>query len=723
MNDMIPPDVQAKIAQHRLAVRRGPRDANAHALLGLALLRIGELAEGVTSVQRALALNAQIQGLQAVLAAALAQQGRYDEAVKAYRIALRFQNDADLQHGLADCLVRLGRAEEALPPARRASLALPDNIPILLTLGEILHALKLNEEAVLVFERVVALDPARVAARFDLGALLASTGRHEEAIPCFEAVLSVAPEHPGALLQLGRSYRSLKRYNEAVRWLGRLHELAPERIDVLVELGSAHGQNGDPHRGIALLQQALELRTDDTELMYMLLGSCFNVGDWELAMQVGRKIMEVNPSASANSVMLFVLSHCCMDADELTREHFAFGERWEPALRALRQPHPNDRDPQRRLRVGMVSGDFYNHALVNFIGPVFTSMKNSQGVALFGYYNNTIEDSSTEQLRNCTAGWRSIVGLDDEAAERLIREDKIDILIDLSGHSALNRLSLFARKPAPLQATWAGYAGTTGLEAVDYILCDQFMVPEGRYDSQFKENIVRLPLGAPFISATHAPPISPLPALTNGYITFGSFHRINKLNREVVAQWSKLLHAIPDARMLLGGMQGGTDEIVFDWFADCDIPRERLLLRERTHVYGYLEQHKDVDICLAPFPYSGSTTIGHALWMGVPTLTTIGPTNPSHAVAPFLAHLGLGNFIAPNEDAYVALGVFLSQNFNALAAMRSSMRQRFSESLLGHPDITAAALEHAWRTIWQRWCAGEAASPLRVRLSDLISAQ
>jgi len=717
------PGATAVIDQHQRAVRRNPRDANAHALLGLALLRVGELATGIASLQRALALDPKIRGLHAVLAAALARHERFDDAVKAFRIALRFQDDADLHQGLADSLTRLGRAEEAEAPARRAVERQPDSVPFLLTLGKILHALKRAEDALPLFERVLALEPARLAARHDLGVLLAYVGRHAEAIDCFQAVLAREPDHANALLHAGRSCRSLKRYDDAARWLGRLHELAPERVDVLVELGNALRLKGDTNAGVALLQRALALRPDDTELMYTLLGACFNMGDWELALQFGRRIMEVNPSPAANSVLLFVLSHCCMDAGELTREHFAYGERWETPLRALRQPHANERDPNRRLRIGMVSGDLYNHAVTNFVGPVFEALKDSPGVALYAYYNNRIEDKMTAQLRTCTAGWHTIAGLDDDAAERLIREDGIDILIDLSGHSALNRLALFARRPAPLQASWVGYAGTTGLEAMDYILCDQFMVPEGRYDDQFTENIVRLPLGAPFISATHSPPVSPLPALSNGYITFGSFHRINKLNRHVVTQWCKLLHAVPDSRMLLGGMQAGTDEIVLDWFGENGIARERLLLRERTHVYGYLEQHRDVDVCLAPFPYSGSTTIGHALWMGVPTLTTIGPTNPSHAVAPMLAHLGLSDFIAGNEAAYVALGVFLSQNLEALAAMRASMRRRFADSMLGYPGVTAAALEYSWRKMWQRWCAGEAASPLRVRLTDITPAE
>ena len=719
MNLHIQPASADPLAQHRRAVQRNPRDANAHALLGLGLLKARQLDAGVASLRRALELNPKVRGLQAILAAALFELERFEEAVTAYRAALRFDNSADLHQGLADALLRLGRAAEAEAPARRAAELAPGNVALLLSLGNVLHGQGKMEEAVTVFERVLELAPGLVDARYDLGLLLGLSGRHEDAVACLNNVLEAAPEHAGALLQLGRSTRALKQYAEAAGYFRRLHALNPERIEVLVDLGAALRMSGDLAASAALMRQALELAPDNTEVMYGLLGACFAMGEWELAMQLARQALELHPSAKAHSVLLFIMSHCCMDAEELTREHFAFAERWETGLRALRQPHPNSRDPQRRLRVGIVSADLYDHAVTNFVAPVFEALKDSPGVALYAYYNNTVEDGMTAQLREVAAAWRPIANLDDDAAERLIREDAIDILIDLSGHSALNRLPLFARKPAPLQCSWIGYAGTTGLEAMDYIVYDQFSLPEGRYDEQFSEKIVRLPLGAPFTPATVAPPVNELPALRNGYITFGSFHRLNKLNRNVIGQWARLLHAVPDSRMLLGGMQTGTEEVLTSWFAEQGIGRERLLFRNRTHVYGFLEQHHDVDVCLCPFPYSGSTTIGQALWMGVPTLIPVGETNPSHAAVPVMAHLGLADFVADSEATYIALGVFLSQNLDALATMRATMRKRFTDSLLGYPGITAAALECAWRMMWQRLCADEAPAPLRVRLSDL----
>lgn len=716
------PTAPDQLDQHRLAVRRNPRDGNAHALLGLALLKARQLDEGVVSLRRALELNPKVRGLQPVLAAALFELGRNEEAVAAYRAALRFQDETDLHQGLANALLRLGRAGEGEAAARRAVELAPEQSAPLLVLAGVLHSLKQSDEATDCLRRVLAIEPDHVDACADLGNILFHQGRHAEAAGYLRSVLAARPGHLAATLHLAQCDRALKRFDAAVAGLERALELAPGRPEVLVDLGNTLRSQGKLAQAAAVLRRALELAPDNVKVLNGLVGICFNLGEWEEALRMARRALEIEPSAAAHSVALFVLSHCCMEPDELTREHVAFGQRWEPPLRALRQPHANDRDPQRRLRVGIVSADLYDHAVTNFVAPVFDALKDSAQVELHVYYNNKIEDAMTARLRACAAGWRPIEHLDDAAAEALIRADGIDILIDLSGHSALNRLALFMRKPAPVQASWIGYAGTTGMEAMDYVVCDQFMVPEGRYDNQFTEQIVRLPLGAPFLPDPGAPPVSELPALRNGYLTFGSFHRASKLSRAVIAQWSKLLHAVPDSKMLLGGLQSGVDDVLVDWFAHEGIPRERLLLRERTHVHGYLKQHDDVDVCLSPFPYSGSTTVGHALWMGVPTLATVGATNPSHAAVSFISHLGLRDFITDDDATYVRLGVFLSQNIPALAAMRAGMRERFVNSVLGYPGVTAAGLEYGLRLMWQRWCAGKAPAPLRVRLSDLAPA-
>lgn len=720
MNNMTRPGASTGLDQQRRAVRRNPNDANAHALLGLALLQQRELEEGVACLQRALRLDRGIRDLQAVLAPALMELGRHDEAAETYRAALRHQDSPDLHQDLSVALLGAGRKEEAEASARRAVELSPDTPAFLLTLASALHAQGKAEETVAALGQALALDPEQPNVHMDLGEQLLRLKRFDEATGHYEAVLAARPDSIKALKGLGICHDNLKRHKEAVACFEGALAQTPEDVHTLINLSNALRSSNDLGASLTVLRRAEALAPDDQAVLRGLLHTSFSIGEWEEALRLARSVYETHPSPETHSAFLFILSHCTFDPDELTREHVGFGTRWEAPLAALRQPHANLPDPQRPLKIGFVSADLRNHAVASFIMPIFEVLKDSTQLQLFAYHNHLSEDPVSDRLRACTAGWRNIRELDDEAAERLIREDGIDILIDLSGHSALNRLPLFARRPAPVQATWIGYAGTTGMQAMDYILCDQFLVPEGRYENQFTEQIVRLPLGTPFMPEVNAPPVSPLPAKRNGYLTFGSFHRASKLSRHVIAQWAKLLHAIPDSRILLGGMQAGIDDVMLGWFDDEGIARERLLLRPRAPLYEYLKQHDDVDICLCPFPYGGSTTIGHALWMGVPTLATVGATNPSHSPAPFLTHLGLNSFFTEDEETYVRLGLFLSQNLDALAAMRATMRERFLKSMLGYPGVTAAAMELGLRQMWARWCAGEPAAPIRVRLSDLV---
>lgn len=722
MNNSIPPDAHAVIAERRKAIRRNPRDANAHALLGLALLKQVQIEEGASALKRALELNAKLPGVHAVLANALFDLRRYEEAVPCYRTALRFQEAPDLHQHLADALLRLGHPEQAEAGARRAAELAPHDADIQLTLAAVLNAQGRKAEVDLVMHKVLQAAPEEPDARFTLGCLLYRGSRWKEALLCLEGVLEKVPAHIGALHHIALCHSELQQGEKAVHAFEQALALAPADEGLRDGLRTILQKFKLYEEAIALAEDMLARNPVHAGALSTLLHCRFTLGHFEEALSAARKFLEVEPSPQHHSMLLFILSHCCNDAQALTREHFAFGERWEPALRAGRRPHPNDRDPERMLRVGIVSGDLYNHAMANFLGPTLTALKTSTQVEIYAYYNNATEDNSTRALKNDVKAWRTIWGVDDAAAEQMIRDDAIDILIDLSGHSALNRLALFARKPAPVQATWMGYAGTTGLEAMDYILYDRFMVPGTRYVEQFSEKIVKLPLGAPFLPSPHSPPVNPLPALRNGYLTFGSFHRASKLGREVITLWSSLLHAIPNSRMLLGAQESEEDSVMVDWFAEEGIPRERLLLRRRSGIQRYLAQHHEVDICLSPFPYSGSTTIGHALWMGVPTLATIGPTNPSQAVAPFMTHIGLHTFITHDPETYVKLGVLLSQDLAALATIRSTMRERFLNSILGYPGIVGASVELALRRMWQDWTRDQAPAPFEITMQALAEA-
>jgi protein O-GlcNAc transferase len=712
----------ANIEQHRRAVRANPRSAQAHALLGLALQGAGQLDKAVASQRRALELNPALTDLHATMASAMHALGQTEAAVVSYRRALAGRpRDADLHQGLSHALRDLGQLDAAIAAARQAVALRPDDAQIHLNLAVAQQKAADWEEAAASLRRVLEILPDQLDVRFDLAQTLLRLGRREEALPMYRQVAEQRPDHFDSLLFLGTCQRELQQFDAAVASYQRALEIVPDNPIALHDLGLTLHQLGQLEPAYAALQRALERKPGDPLTLGSLALVCFELGRLEQAVNYARERLEQPlDSAAAHSVLLFILSHCSSDAAELTAKHFEFGERWEAPYRTGRLPYPNERDPGRRLNIGFVSGDLYNHAVSKFIEPIFALLKESTQLTLHAYYNNVVDDPVTARLRGAIAHWHQIAALDDEAVERQIRADGIDILVDLSSHSARNRLRLFARKPAPIQASWIGYAGTTGLQAMDYYISDQFHLPEGRYDEQFTEKIVRLPLSAPFTPEPDSPPVNPLPAFSNGYLTFGSFHRTNKLSRSVIALWAKLLHAVPNSKMVLGGLAAGTDSPLVGWFGEQGIAADRLILRQRAGMHDYLKQHHEVDVCLSPFPYTGSTTICHALWMGVPTLTTIGPTNPSHAVVCYLGHLGLSSFIADDEATYTELGKFLSENTAVLAAMRAGMRERFTSSVVGYPGVAAAGLEYAFRLMWERWCAGQPPAPLRVRLADLM---
>lgn len=405
--------------------------------------------------------------------------------------------------------------------------------------------------------------------------------------------------------------------------------------------------------------------------------------------------------------------------ESVFKAHFRFGERFEAPLANRQHTHPPGSDPDRKLRIGFVSADFWNHAVFHFIEPILDPLRKYEMLDLHAYYNNYINDTGTQRLKTLFDHWTDVANLSDSKLAEQIHSDSIDILIDLSGHTAGNRLLCFAFKPAPVQASWIGYPGTTGLRSIDYYLADRYMLPPGRFDHQFTEKIVRLPAIAPFQLSPDAPEVNALPALTNGHFTFGSFNRPNKLSERVIALWSQLLGAVPDSVMLLGGMveEAGRKHIL-DWFNKAGVSADRLRFHPRAGMREYLQLHHQVDLCLDTFPYNGGTTTNHALWMGVPTLTLAGANMAGRCGAANLSHAGLEAFIVESPDEFVERGLYWVTHLSQLAEVREGLRERLLNSPLRNPELLAASLAQALRQMWTRHCTGLPPESFEIQLSS-----
>ncbi|HAF44193.1 MAG TPA: hypothetical protein DCK83_04420 [Gallionellaceae bacterium] len=649
-------------------------------------------------------------------------KGRYAAAAEqAQSLMLRYPQHWAGWKMLGVVLSQMGRNEEALSPMQKAAALSPKDAEAHNNLGIVLSDLGRHAEAVASFRHAVKLKPGFATAHSNLAASLQRLGRFKEAEASCRQALKLNPNYADALGNLGGILNDMGRAQEAENVCRRALKLDPEGYAANGNLALTLKALGRLDEAEVSCLRAMSLRPDLAETHANLGGILHEQGRLQEAVASFRRVLDKQPdNAVAFSNLLFCLAQSSgVAADELFEEHCRFGERYEAPFRATVPEFSNSREAERKLRVGFVSGDLRSHVVATYIEPILSGLDGHPQLELYAYSNHIIDDDTSKRLRGHFAHWQSVVALSDAELAEQIRTDGIDILIDLSGHTARNRLLTFARKPAPVQASWIGYPCTTGLRAMDYYLTDRGLVPSGAMEQQFTEKIVHLPASVPFLPSKDAPAAGELPALKNGYVTFGSFNRLSKLNPEVIALWARLLQATPDSKMLLAGMpQDGGEEKLGKWFAEQGIARERLIFKQRCSMADYLALHQQVDISLDTFPYSGGTTTLHALWMGVPTLTLAGDTPAARSGASILGNVGLDELVAHDAEEFVSKGRALAGDLAALSVLREGLRQRVSDSPMSQPELLAASLAQALRVMWRRWCADGAAQAFEAGVQE-----
>ncbi len=466
----------------------------------------------------------------------------------------------------------------------------------------------------------------------------------------------------------------------------------------------------DLHGAAQAFEQAIRLKPDYVAAINNLGIIRKDLGDVQQGVACFARALQLDPSyASCFSNLLFCLSQDDTANDKtLWDMHCRFAEFYETPGKICWKNHTNLREPERILNIGFVSAAFREHSLSNFFEPVLSFLAQSAKLRLHAYTASAIEDGTTVRLKTHFKYWRTVDRLNDLDLADIIRQDQIDILVDLDGHTSGNRLTMFSLKPAPIQASWLGYLATTGLTAMDYYIGDTHLNPPGSLDKQFSEKLIRLPVNAPFLPEVTAPDVNALPALSNGYITFACFNRINKITHSTVFLWSVILRQIPTAKLLLiGELQSNNHRIIFDWFKEQDIGTDRFIMMPKSSLQDYMALHHRVDICLDTMPASGVTTTCHAAWMGVPTLCIAGDRMISRGAAAIMRHLGLEDFVVNNTESYIRQACYFANYLNLMSDARQQLRPRFKASLLAQPAQSASALESAFRMIWKHWCAGK----------------
>lgn len=541
-----------------------------------------------------------------------------------------------------------------------------------------------------------------------LGTALTSFNYVAEAASLFELSLEIRPNKIDTIVRyanLAVSCRDLDRAEELAR---RAVEVAPCSAMACRMMAIVLLHRRSPLEAVPYLEQAIQADPTMGDAYQDLGYAYFSLGMLDKSVSTSELAVERNPeNAAAYSNLLFFVSHQeGLSPEEIFRKHLGFGERFEAPLGHPR-PHENDRDPERRLRIGLVSADFYNHAVAHFLTPVLEHIDRDR-FDLFAFHNTVKFDETSEKLKSLFKYWVAVSHVSDRDLAEIVRACRIDVLIDLSGHTAGNRLLTFARKPAPVQMSWIGYADTTGLKSMDYFVTDRFLAPPGSFDEHFSETLLRLDNTITFTFDADAPPVGPAPVMKNGFVTFGSFNRPGKITSITLDVWAALMNAVPGARLLIGSVD--TEKVsrhLAQELASRGVDESRLRFLPRIPLRRYLEAHADVDVLLDTFPYNAGTTALHSLWMGVPVLTMKGKRIVSNIGAALMAKADLPAFVAEDDDDFVNKGVALAQQPELIASIRSRLRQHLSNQQGFSSEYATRCLEDGLRSAWRVWCESQ----------------
>ena len=604
-----------------------------------------------------------------------------------------------------------GNLGEACEQYRKAVAAAPGYAKAHLNLGIGLEAVGDVDAAIRSYEAALAIDRGDAYANYNLGKVLCGRGAFERAESLLRAALDRKPEFPEALVVLSNVHDSKGNLDAALAGLELALEQRPDWAGALFNYAGVLRKLDRLSEAETALRRAIAV---DPGLVpaYGLLGLVLRgLARIPEAVEVLEAARKLDPERfDIESTALFILT--CWDeisSDALFTRHKDFGTRLERAVARRFEPFGNSRDPERRLRVGYVSGDFYSHPVSLFAIPMFERHDRS-ACEVFCYSTGSKADKVTRQVRARADVWRDGASMSDAGLAETINRDGIDILVDLSGHSGTFRVVVFAQQPAPVQVTWLGYLNTTGLTRIQYRLCDRHTDPPGVTDRFHTEALVRLPHSQwcyrQFVSidCAEAPPFT-----HNGFITFGSFNNALKLTPSTRRLWAEILTRLPDSRLVFAGVPQGPvrDGLIRD-FERAGVAADRLAIFPRVALAEYYRLFNTVDLALDATPYSGGTTTCDTLWMGVPVVTVPGTRSVSRSAASILATVGLSDWIAASPEDYVRLAVKHAGDRAVVAELRQTLRERMRRSPLMDELQFARDVEDAYRRMWRTWCGSEA---------------
>lgn len=605
-----------------------------------------------------------------------------------------------------------GRLDEATTLYRKATAVAPEYVAAHVNLGIALAAASDVAGAAIAYEDALGIDPCDPYANYNFGNLLYRRGEHARAEQLLRSATDTKADFTEAHIALSNALDALGRTAEAAEALEAALCLQPSSTGALFNYGVVLRKLRRGDEAAAALEQSLALAPGNIDALEALSAVLQEEGLTQESMRARRAALELAPERfDLESDELFALNKDeSLGGEILFAKHRDFGLRLERAFPARFAEFDSTNDPDRRLKIGYVSGDFSFHPVAQFL---LVPLEHRDRIAfeIFCYATSPARDPVTERLRALADHWIDAAQLSDVQLADVIHRDAIDILIDLSGHAGVFRLAMFAQRPAPVQVAWLGYLNTTGLTRIDYRICDTRTDPPGISDPLHTEVLVRLPHSQwcyrPYleVEAAQVPP-----CIANGYVTFGSSNHAAKISQSMCLRWAEILRRVADSHIVFIGIS--SDRKVAELTStliEAGVAAERVRILPRLAFDEYARWYNQVDIALDTLPYGGGTTTFDALWMGVPVVTAIGSLPVSRSAASIVSLLGLSEWVAQSPNEYIDVAVERASDLQAIASLRGSLRQRLRDSPLMDEARFTRDLESAYRRMWRAWCSGGSA--------------
>ena len=670
--------------------------------LGVVLAAQKKFADAIGAFERALAMQPNDPQTLTNLASALVETRRFSVAIEIYQRVIA------QQPGLVEAHYNLGKAQQesgnptaAVESYQRATSLQPKHADAWNNLGSALKELNRPREAIAAYRQALLARSDFAEAQNNLGSALSQSGDAPSAIDAYQKAIALRGEFPEAQNNLGNTLEQLGRAKDAADAYRAALAVKSDFPEAYNNLGNVLLETSEPDAAIESYRKAIALRPDYADALNNLGNAMKESGRIDAAMDSYRKAPLLSDDSRVTGNLLYVMHFDPkVGADEIYAAHVAWNERF--AARIPRMARANDRDPNRRLRVGYVSPDLREHPVGRFMLPLMRR-HDHHAFEIHCYTDTAASDSLATELKSYADAWHITAGLSDEELAQRIHADGIDVLIDLTMHLKGSRLMAFARKPAPVQITYLAYCSTTGLAAMDYRFTDVRLDPE-ESPSRYSEESVWLRNYWCYSAPKNSPEPDPLPLHSARHVTFGCLNNFSKTNPPLFEMWAKILAGVPDSRLVIHAHEGSHRQEALATFARFGIDANRITFNGFQPLDRYLAQYQQIDIALDPFPYAGGTTTCDAMWMGVPVVSRTGATAVSRGGASLLSNVNLNDLVGNSEASYIKIAIDLANDRNRLAELRKNLRQRMLASPLMDDVGFARDVESHYRELWKR-CA------------------